>query len=102
MRNLLIPLALGAALALAITGLPACGSSGSGGCAEDEVEVDYIRGARDGDVHCAARPAACPNPAACDDDQCRGSMYGLCDPGYIGVGCSDTFAPPIISCNPDN
>ncbi len=83
--------------ALATTG---CGSSSSDGCAEDEVEVAYLGGARDGDTLCAPRPAACGNPASCSDMPCISAMYDLCDSPYIGVGCSDTFAPPIISCNP--
>ncbi|MEO8550137.1 MAG: hypothetical protein ABI678_09185 [Kofleriaceae bacterium] len=75
----------------------ACGSSDT--CKSDEVEVDYLGGPRDGESHCVAAPAVCGNPATCEDT-CRGAMYSLCESPYNGVGCSDTFAPPIISCNP--
>ena len=78
----------------------ACGSSSTDECAEDQVQVSYLGGEREGETVCLARPAACGNPATCDDDPCRGAMYGLCESPYNGVGCSDTFAPPIISCNP--
>ncbi|MEJ7599454.1 MAG: hypothetical protein WKG01_16220 [Kofleriaceae bacterium] len=77
----------------------ACGSSSTDECAEDQVEVAYLGGARDGESFCLARPASCANPATCDD-ACRGAMYDLCEAPYNGVACSDTFAPPIISCNP--
>jgi hypothetical protein len=85
-------------LAVAVA-LCAC-SSGSGDCAEDEVEVTYLGGPRDDETVCAPRPATCENPASCGDQDCIAAMYDLCDSPYIGVGCSDTFAPPIISCNP--
>jgi hypothetical protein len=79
----------------------ACGSSsGTEECAADQVEVSYLGGARDGETVCLARPASCGNPATCDVDACRGDMYELCEAPYTGIGCSDTFAPPIISCNP--
>ena len=80
----------------------ACGSSSGNTdeCAEDQVEVSYLGGERDGDTVCLPRPASCGNPATCDVDACRGDMYRLCESPYSGVACSDTFAPPIISCNP--
>ncbi len=83
-------------LLLATTG---CGSS-STDCAEDQVEVVYLGGARDHETVCKPRPTTCPNPASCGDSACIRDMYALCEAPYLGVGCSDTFAPPIISCNP--
>jgi hypothetical protein len=35
----------------------------------------------------------------CIDDTCRAALYDLCESPAIGVGCSDTFPPTIISCN---
>lgn len=79
--------------------LAACGGSDEE-CGEDQVEVNYLGGERDGEVVCEERPATCDNPASCVDNDCIADMYGLCESPYTGVGCSDTFAPPIISCNP--
>jgi hypothetical protein len=77
-----------------------CGSS-SDACGANEVEVDYLGGgARNGDVACAPVPASCGATASCADNACIRDMYGLCTAGYIGVACSDTFPPTIISCNP--
>lgn len=84
-------------VAIAIAG---CGGSNAAGCKKTEVEVDYLGGSRDGDTLCKPIPAACGTTASCVDQACISAMYGLCDAPYIGVGCSDTFAPPIISCNP--
>jgi hypothetical protein len=76
-----------------------CGSSNDS-CGDNEVEVDYFRGPEDGKKTCAPIPAACGATASCSVQACEGAMYGLCDTGYLGVGCSDTFPPTIISCNP--
>jgi hypothetical protein len=84
-------------IAIVATG---CGGSSTSGCKADEVEVDYLGGPRDNEVVCKPRPGTCDNPASCADNDCIAAMYGLCDSPYLGVGCSDTFAPPIISCNP--
>ncbi len=78
----------------------ACGGGSSDGCPEDQVEVVYLGGDRDDETVCEPRPAACGNPASCGETACIAAMYDLCDAPYIGVACSDTFAPPIISCNP--
>lgn len=79
----------------------ACGSSASdAGCRSNEVEVDYFRGTRDGNVVCKPMPASCNGTASCADNACIRDMYGLCDAPYLGVACSDTFPPTIISCNP--
>ena len=82
-----------------LCGLAACGG-GSEECGEDQVEVSYRGGDRDGETVCMARPSTCDNPASCLDADCIAAMYDLCDSPYIGVACSDTFPPPIISCNP--
>ena len=50
---------------------------------------------------CAPIPETCGTVAKCDDDPCRGALYKLCEMGWTGVGCSDTFAPTIVSCNPE-
>jgi hypothetical protein len=73
---------------------------GSGDCDEDEVQVVYLGGARDDEVTCKAKPAACGATASCGEQACIAAMYGLCESPYLGVACSDTFPPTIISCNP--
>ena len=78
----------------------ACSGSGGGGCTDQEVEVDYLGGASDGKTECKPIPAACGAMASCADQACASAIYGLCAAPYIGAGCSDTFAPTIISCNP--
>lgn len=80
-----------------------CGGDDDGdgdGCADDQVEVTYLGGDDDGRTECAAIPAACGATASCASDECRGALYGLCESPYIGVACSDTFPPTIVSCNP--
>jgi hypothetical protein len=77
----------------------ACGSS-SDECTEDQVEVDYIGGERDGELACEPRPVTCDDMPSCADNDCIAAMYAFCESPYLGVACSDTFAPPIISCNP--
>lgn len=87
--------------ALALASLAGCGASSASGCKDTEVEVDYLGGgARDGQVVCEPKPSVCGTPASCADTPCIAAMYAFCESPYIGVGCSDTFAPPIISCNP--
>jgi hypothetical protein len=77
-----------------------CGCGSSDECAKTEVEVHYLRGDRDGEVVCAPLPATCGGTGSCVVQACIRDMYGLCDSPYIGVGCSDTFQPAAISCNP--
>ena len=78
-----------------------CGSSSSStSCRETEVEVDYLRGAREGQTVCKPLPASCGTTASCADNNCIRDMYDYCDSPYLGVACSDTFPPTIISCNP--
>jgi hypothetical protein len=77
-----------------------CSSGGGDACGEDEVEVVYLGGSRDDERICKPRPAACGDPASCADTPCIAAMYGYCESPYHAVACSDTFAPPIISCNP--
>jgi hypothetical protein len=89
--------ALASALAVAFT-LGGCGSSDE--CGEDEVEVAYLGGSRDGETVCKPKPASCGDTASCGVQECIRDMYAFCESPYLGVGCSDTFAPPIISCNP--
>jgi hypothetical protein len=81
--------------------LAACGgSSSSTNCMDDEIEVKYFKGSRDGETDCKPRPTSCGSASSCADMNCIRDMYGLCESPYIGVGCSDTFPPTIISCNP--
>ncbi len=85
---------------LVVPFLVACGSSSNNDCAEDQVQVMYLGGSRDGEQVCKPLPASCGGSASCSDLACIRDMYGYCESPYIGVGCSDTFPPPIISCNP--
>jgi hypothetical protein len=79
-----------------------CGGDDGGGdeCGDDQVEVAYLGGDEDGRTECVVIPAACGTTAACDSDECRGALYGLCESPYTGVACSDTVPPTIVSCNP--
>ncbi len=83
---------------LLVVVLTGCGSSDE--CGTDEVEVNYFRGARADEVVCKPIPTSCGGIGDCSVQACIRDMYGLCDSPYLGVGCSDTFAPTIISCNP--
>jgi hypothetical protein len=80
--------------------LAACGDSSSSGCTDTQVEVKYLGGGSDGKTVCQPIPAQCGATAACANQPCIAAMYNLCAAPYIGVGCSDTFPPTIISCNP--
>jgi hypothetical protein len=84
------------------------GSDGGGGspaatgcdaCASGEVCVSQLGGEEDTE-RCAPIPAACGEAASCADNTCVGALYDLCEAGWIGVGCSDTSPPTIVSCNP--
>jgi hypothetical protein len=78
----------------------ACGSSSSDACTTDQVEVSYLGGTRDGQTVCKPIPMSCNGTASCSVMACIHDLYGYCDSPYIGVGCSDTFPPTIVSCNP--
>jgi hypothetical protein len=97
-RALLISVALLSLCAVACGGDDDGG--GSDGCGDDQVEVAYLGGDDDGRTECAPIPAACGATASCASDECRGALYGLCESPYIGVACSDTAPPTIVSCNP--
>ena len=84
----------------------ACGDQEGGGgaaaegcdaCGEGEYCINYLGGERDGEELCAAIPDACDGDDSCE---CRGEMYDGCEEPYYGVGCSDSFPPTLISCNP--
>jgi len=75
-------------------------AEGCDACAEDEVCMSYLGGEADYEA-CDAIPADCGAEAACAEQDCISSLYGLCDDGWIGVGCSDTFPPTLVSCNPE-
>jgi hypothetical protein len=89
-----------AALAATLAAALACGSSSTMDCRTDQVQVDYLRGTRDGETVCKPLPAACGSTASCAVNACIRDMYGYCESPYLGVACSDTFPPTIISCNP--
>lgn len=82
---------------LAVT---ACGSSSNMDCRTDQVQIDYLRGPRDNETVCKPLPASCGSTASCAVNACIRDMYGYCESPYLGVACSDTFPPTIISCNP--
>jgi hypothetical protein len=85
------------AAALLVAGASGCGGD-SVDCSEDQVEVAYL-GTSNDRVECHPIPAVCGGTAACAVQDCIAAMYGLCQSPAIGVGCSDTFPPTIISCN---
>ncbi|HEX7838856.1 MAG TPA: hypothetical protein VF469_15370 [Kofleriaceae bacterium] len=85
---------------LVISSLAASGCSSSDACHDNEVEVDYLgAGSRLGEVDCKPLPASCGAQASCASNACIRDMYALCQAPYIGVACSDTSPPTIISCN---
>ena len=84
-----------------VAALASCSTSSSKDCGSDQVQVTYLGGgARDGQSTCKPIPASCGSLANCSVQACIHDMYGYCESPYIGVGCSDTFPPTIISCNP--
>jgi hypothetical protein len=88
-------------LALAIAACTSSSSNGGDDCGSNQVEVDYLGGgARDGETDCKPIPASCGTAGSCADNDCIRDMYDYCESPYIGVGCSDTFQPVLISCNP--
>lgn len=99
---------LWASLAILCPILASCGDDdgaaaakqGCDACAEGQVCVAYLGDDDTEREECASAPGACGDAPACEVDACRGALYGLCEEGWIGVGCSDTFPPPIVSCNP--
>lgn len=86
--------------------LVACGGgsddSGAGGggcdaCADGEICLVYFEESGDTREECAALTPNCSGDDSCE---CRGEMYGQCEDPFVGVSCSDTSPPTIISCNP--
>ena len=49
---------------------------------------------------CMPIPDACQGQADCFDQGCAAAMYELCGADIVNTGCSDTFPPTVISCNP--
>jgi hypothetical protein len=86
---------------LILSSLSAAGCSSSDpGCKANEVEIDYLgNGSRIGEVDCKPLPASCGATGSCANSACIRDMYALCLAPYIGVACSDTSPPTIISCN---
>lgn len=88
----------------------ACGSdTGSGGTTGGDIdtcnscaatEVCVANATKEGSTdRCVAIPAACGTTASCADQACISALYDLCEMGWIGVACSDTHPPTILSCN---
>jgi len=67
-------------------------------CGADQVEVAYL-GTSNDRTECRAIPTECGAVAQCAEQDCIRALYGLCEGDTIGVGCSDTFPPTIVSCN---
>lgn len=90
--------------ALFVILLVACGSGegdpaeseGCDACADGEICLVYFEDSGERE-ECAALPDSCAGDDSCE---CRGDMYDLCEDPFLGVGCSDTAPPTIISCNP--
>ena len=51
-------------------------------------------------IACEPIPSECNSTADCFEETCAAAMYDLCAEGIVNTGCSDTFAPTVISCNP--
>ena len=66
------------------------------------LSIALLLGCDGGDDDPAPTPTGCD---ACTEEQVcvshlgSGALYDLCDEGWLGVGCSDTLAPVIVSCN---
>ena len=82
----------------AATDAPSGTVSSCGDCNEEQVCV-RIFGDEDM-TSCAPIPAACNGMANCFDDVCSAALYALCGEGIVNTGCSDTFPPTVVSCNP--
>ncbi len=74
-------------------------AEGCDACGDGEVCMAYMGGEEDYEA-CDVIPADCGGEAACSDQDCISALYALCDEGWVGVGCSDTFPPTLVSCNP--
>jgi hypothetical protein len=51
-------------------------------------------------IECVAIPDECDGTADCFDDTCAAALYEMCGADFINTGCSDTFPPTVVSCNP--
>lgn len=102
MRFLLVPVLALVAVGCGDSGSGA-GGAGSGECPEDQVQVEYLGGPEDGRSDCKPIPDECGGAVTCGEDaqECSAAIYGLCEEGYIGVGCSPLEGhSSVISCNP--
>ena len=100
----------GGVFILCVSVLVACGDdNGAEGSAEGRVSNCSACGADEicvrtyGEqtaVACALKPIECGSNAECFDQVCASAMYALCPEDFINTGCSDTFHPTVISCNP--
>lgn len=74
------------------------GSDPCGQCGDDEICV--IVYSDETTQSCEAIPEVCGTDASCTDDDCAMAMYDSCPESFVNTGCSDTFPPTMISCNP--
>ena len=51
-------------------------------------------------IACETIPDACGSEASCTDDECASAMVDFCPETFWTTGCSDTFPPTVVSCNP--
>jgi hypothetical protein len=71
-------------------------------CSADQVCVgNYDFDAEIEEERCEGIPAACGDVVDCSVTECAAALYDLCESGWIGVGCSDTYPPAVVSCNED-
>ena len=49
---------------------------------------------------CEPIPAVCNGEPSCMDDECASAMLEACGEDDYSSGCSDTFPPTVVSCNP--
>ena|GEM_PF-5981059 len=67
-------------------------------CSTDQICVVVFSDEKS--VTCEDVPAECADDASCTDDECMIAMFESCPEDFINTGCSDTFPPTVISCNP--
>ena len=67
-------------------------------CGADQICVVVFSDERT--TRCEDIPDDCGTDASCFDDVCVEAMFDSCPDGFINAGCSDTFPPTVISCNP--
>jgi hypothetical protein len=69
-------------------------------CSDSEICIIDFFDADATDYRCDPIPDVCGDIASCTDVECVSAMYDFCPEDTSGWGCSDTFPPTMISCNP--